>query len=153
MLRILISCHLPKSCSFLSSLCHSFSILCRAACPFSVGFHYLADGCYCLLSHFPCPVLFSLSPAFLFFIAGTGMLSPLFQISALSSSFLLCRVSMCSSSVPYFLESVSPSFALSHLHPLLPDASDDAALYHFLPSSPQTLSLQGFLLVVQQGQE
>lgn len=87
-LRMLISCHLPKSCPFLSSSCHSLSVLCRAAYPFSVVFHYLVDGCCCLLGRFPCPTVFSLSPAFSFFLVWICMFSPLFQISALSSPFL-----------------------------------------------------------------
>lgn len=84
-LRMLISYHLPKSCPFLSSSCHSLSVLCRAASPFLVVFHYLVDGCCCLLGRFPCPMVFSLSPAFSFLLVWICMFSPLFQISAFSS--------------------------------------------------------------------
>lgn len=141
-LRMLISCHLPQTCPFLSSLCHSLSVLCRAAYPFPVVFCSFADGRYCLLSHFPGLVLFSLSPATFLLLLWICMCNLLFQISALPSLFPLLRFSVGFWFFPYFLECISPSWqnaAFCHLHPFAPRCiwwCCSVAFPPILPSEP-----------------
>lgn len=105
---------------FLSCACHSLLILWRATCPFSVAFQCLANGCYCLLMLFPCPVFSFTSLPFLSSL-WTCTFSLLFQISTPCSP-------SSPSSLPFLWNTFRPPLLFLSPAPLCPGMSSAGAL-------------------------